>query len=459
MIRSLFMTLIYLSFLGLGIAAPFILTLGYVWVDTFRPQDVAWYILNQIPVALIMGIAALAGYFLMDRRSPPRFTLTTLLTLLIGCWVTATMYWAEVPLAGWSKWDWAFKTVMFSAFIPLVIRSRVQIEAFAQVYVFTLAANFIPFAAKVLISGGGYGRNLGLLGGNGNLAEGGLLAIAVLMTIPLSLHLGRHTQLMPRTRLVKLGYIGLAGCALLTALGTYERSALVGMTALGGYMLMRSRRKLVFGLCLALIGVTIAYMMSATWVDRINTIAAPTNESSALLRLLLWSWTIKYVAANPFGGGFNSFLVDRIELPDGSVIFGHAFESSYFEMLGEQGWVGFGLFLGVLTLAFFGLRRLARRTRRIPHLAWCADMSDALQAGMVVFMTAGAFLDVAFQPEIWYFIAMSVSLREYVRRVEQQAAPTVGWRARALPVVTGTTAPAGAGASWRHRPAWSKPGN
>ena len=140
------------------------------------------------------------------------------------------------------------------------------------------------------------------------------------------------------------------------------------------------------------------------------------------------------------------------------MVFGHAFESSYFEMLGEQGWVGLSLFLGVIAWTFFGLRRLARRTRKIPHLAWCADMSDALQAGMVVFMTAGAFLDVAFQPELWYFIAMSVSLREYVRRVEQQAAPAVGWRARALPAVTGTAASAAAGISWRRRPAWSKPG-
>ena len=86
-------------------------------------------------------------------------------------------------------------------------------------------------------------------------------------------------------------------------------------------------------------------------------------------------------------------------------------------ILGEQGWVGMGLFVGVVMCTFFGLRRLARRTRKIPHLAWCADMSDALQAGMVVFMTAGAFLDAAFQPELWYFIdALSVSLREYVRR-------------------------------------------
>ncbi len=453
MIRSLFIALIYLSFLGLGIAAPFILTLGYVWVDTFRPQDVAWYIMNQLPVALIMGIAALAGYFLMDRRSPPRLTLTTLLVLLIGGLVTATMFWAEVPLAGWSKWDWAFKTVMFSAFVPLVIRSRVQIEAFVQVYVFTLAANFIPFAAKVLISGGGYGINLGLMGGNGNLSEGELLSTAVLMVIPLTLYLGRHTQLLPRTRLVKLGYTALAGCALVTALGTYERTALVGMVALGGYMLVQSRHKLVFGLCLALIAAIIAYTMSDAWFGRIATITVPASDSSAMTRLLIWAWTLRYAVANPFGGGFNCFIIDRIEFPDGRVLFGHAFESSYFEMLGEQGWLGLGLFLGLIAWTFLGLRRLARRTREIPHLAWCADMSNALRAGMVVFLAGGAFVDILFQPELWYFIAISVSLSEYVRRVEQQAAPAVGWRVRTLPAVTGTAASAAAGTPWRRRPA------
>ena len=128
-------------------------------------------------------------------------------------------------------------------------------------------------------------------------------------------------------------------------------------------------------------------------------------------------------------------------------MFGHAFESIYFEMLGEQGWIGLGLFLGMLAWTLFGLRRLARRTRNIPHLAWCADMSDALQAGMVVFMTAGAFLDVAFQPELWYFIAMSVSLSEYVRRVEQQAAPAVMGTAAAASAAPGgaLATPAGLG--------------
>ncbi len=272
MIRSLFLVCIFLSFIGLGLSAPFVMTLGYVWVDTFRPQQVALIILNQLPLALIMGIAALGSYFTMDLRSPPRLTVATVLTLVMGVWVTATLLWAEVPDLAWTKWDWAFKTIMFSAFIPFVIRSRVQIEAFAQTYVFSLAANFIPFGVKTLMSGGGYGHNLGLAEGNAILAEGGFLSTVCLMAIPLALSLARHTQLLPRSRLVSLGYNGLAVLAVVTALGTFERSALIGLIVMGAYMFLRSRRKFLFGLCGLVVVGTLIFRMSAGWDQRIETI-------------------------------------------------------------------------------------------------------------------------------------------------------------------------------------------
>ena len=442
MLRTLFVLLIFLSFFVFGAVAPFILTLGYIWVDTFRPQEVAWFVMNQMPVAQLTGFAAVAGYVLLDRRSPPRFTFATLLVLLLACWITLTMLWAEVPSAGWSKWDWAFKSVLFSAFIPWAIRSRVQIEAFIQIYVLALAANFVPFGVKVLFGGGGYGQNLGLQTGNANLSEGELLSAVVLMAIPLALYLGRHTQLLPRTRLFQLGYTALAGFALLTALGTHERNALVGMVGLGGFMLMRSRHKAAFGLCLAVIVVAIVVFMSGAWTERMATVNDVAADSSATGRLLVWEWTIEYALANPFGGGFNSFVINRLVYPSGEVDYGRAYQSIYFEVLGAHGWVGLGLFLGVVANSFIGLRRLARRTRTIPHLAWCADLSDALQAGMVVFLLAGAFVDIAFQPELWYFIALSISLREYVRRAEQKTTPAEGWRMRGLAGSTGTATPA-----------------
>src|SRR5258705_9798723 len=147
--RSLYLLLVYIALLGIGASAPFVLTLGYVWLDIFRPQSVAYSLLNRgVPIAMIMGAAALGAYFVFDRRSPPRVSAVTLLSLMLAVWVTLTCLWAEVPEQAWIKWDWAFKTIVFSAFIPFVIRSRIQIEAFLLVFLLSLSANVIPFAVN-----------------------------------------------------------------------------------------------------------------------------------------------------------------------------------------------------------------------------------------------------------------------------------------------------------------------
>ena len=97
MLRSLWLLFLYVSFLGLSTYAPFVATLGYVWVDTFQPQDVAYIVLNQIPVAMIMGAVAVGGYLLLDRRSPPPLSLETALQIAMAIWVNATLIWAAGP--------------------------------------------------------------------------------------------------------------------------------------------------------------------------------------------------------------------------------------------------------------------------------------------------------------------------------------------------------------------------
>jgi putative inorganic carbon (HCO3(-)) transporter len=445
LVRSLFLAIVYLVFLGAGMAAPFVFTLGYAWVDTFRPQEISMILLRQIPVAQIMGIGAIGGYFFMDRRSPPRVTLMTVLTLLMAIWVTLTLTWAEDPSLGWVKWDWAFKTVVFAAFVPFAIRSRVHIEAFVQTYVFSLAGNIVPFGLKTLISGGGYGRNLGLMGGNSNLAEGGLLSTICLMSIPLALYLSKHTLLLPRTRLISLGYIGLAGLAVVTALGTFERSALIGLAVLGMFLVVWSRHKILFAIIGAGLGAGLLYLSSAAWLGRMGTISGlGTTEDSGMTRILVWKWTLGYAIEHPFGGGFGAYVASRIEFPDGSVVFGRAFHSIWFEVLGEQGWIGVGLFIGLAALSFFSLRRASRLARTLPDMVWCVDLAHALQAGLVTFLACGTFVGIAFQPMFWYFTALSISLSEYVRRVRAATKEQSGWRAgRSLPSLAGV-------ASWRH---------
>lgn len=457
MLRSLWLLFLYVSFLGLSVNAPFVATLGYVWVDTFQPQNVAYILLNQINVALIMGTVAVGAYLLLDRRSPPPLTLQTALQVTMAIWVTATLIWAQVPDAAWAKWDWAFKTIIFATFIPFAIRSRVQIEAFVQTYVFSLAANFVPYGLKVLISGGGYGQDLGLEGGNSGLGEGGLLSTSCLMAVPLAIFLASHSQLMPKSKLVSLAYWGIAGLAIATAIGTYERSALVGLIVLGLYMWSRSRHKLGFGIVVAMVACLVVYTTSGAWNARVSTIGHFEQENSAYGRILVWRWTLGFVAGHPLGGGFSTYLIDHIEYPasggdPGHTEFGRAFHSSYFEVLGEHGYPGLVIFLLLAGSTLLMLRRIARKARAHPDLNWLAALSDALQSGLAVFLTCGAFVGLAFQPMFWYFISMAICLNAYMWRVERAGATTVtGWRAMAAALPRDAAPIGAASGGWRSR--------
>jgi putative inorganic carbon (hco3(-)) transporter len=453
----------FVSFLGLSASAPFIATLGYVWVDTFQPQAVAYIVLNQLPVALIMGMVAVGSYLLLDRRSPPPLTLQTVLHLGMLVWVTTTLIWAVVPDAAWSKWDYVWKTLIFTAFVPYVIRSRVQIEAFAQTYVFSLAANFVPFGLKVLISGGGYGINLGLQAGNAGLAEGGFLSTSCLMAVPLAIFLSAHSQLIPKLKVLPLAYWAVAGLAVVTAIGTYERSALVGLVVLAIYMWIRTRHKLGLGIVLAIGTCLVIYTSSGTWDSRVSTIATYQSDSSALVRLLVWKWTLNFTATHPLGGGFMAFIIDHVELPavgndPGHIEFSRAFHSVYFEVLGEHGYPGLLIFLALAGSTFFMLRRVARKAAAYPELRWVTGLADALQSGLAVFMTCGAFVGIAFSPMFWYFISMSVALHAYMLRVErQQTVPATAanpdWRAVVANQAGGQQSPPPGTPGWRNRPA------
>lgn len=443
MLRSLFMLGIYLSFLGLSLGAPFIATLGYVWVDTFRPQDVAYVIMDRFPVAMIMGVAAIGLYFVADRRSPPRPNGITFMQVTLAVWVTATLLWAVDPVNAWAKWDWAFKTLVFAAFIPFVIRSRVQIEAFVQVYMLALAANLVPYGLKIMISGGGYGRNLGLAGGNSGLTEGATLASVACMAIPLLLYLRKHARLIPSIPWMREVYLGIALLAVLTAVGTYQRSGLVGLLVVGVTTAIYSRHKLLMSVVCVTGGLAVAYMTSDAWVSRISTIGDYKADTSAMTRILVWRWTLDYVISHPLGGGFEMFRINTIyhppsaANPTGIVEYGRAFHSIYFEMLGEHGWIGLSLLLGLFGLSLMRLRSAAKRAQTVEGLEWCTDLARALQAALLVLGACGAFIGIAFQPMLHYLFAMAVVLPEYVRRcVEQVNAPqaaALSWRARATP--------------------------
>jgi len=418
--RSLFITLCYASFFIVGVGAPFVFTLGYLWVDSFFPQAIAFSLINQLPVSMIAAIAALGGYVLLDRRDPPRVCFTTVLLVLLAAWVTlSTFAWAVVPIGAVAKWNVVVKTLVFTAFIPLVIRSRIQIEAFLQVWVFGFAINFLPLGVKALISGGSYGRELGVHpSGTGAFALGSdaRTATLALMLVPIMLFLRQHTKLLPVHWVTSAMYLTIIVIAFSAAYGTYERTAIVVAGVLAILLWLKSRRKILLGALFVAVPLVGVSFVSADWMERMATITEPGHES----RLDVWQWTLDYALEHPLGGGFEVHQIDGLGPinPDGSKSWLYA-HNDFFEVLGEQGWLGLTIFVALIATSVFYLRGAARRARRFPHLAWCRDLATALQMALVLQLTGGMFVALGFHPPLYMIFALAISLREYVYRVEK----------------------------------------
>lgn len=420
--QALYIAMILASFIIVGAFAPFAYSLGYIWADTFGPQNIT-SVLQDVPASLIMGILALLSYIAADRRHPPPLNLTMVLTLSLAIWVTLTTIWALVPVTAWMKWDWAFKTLVFSAFMPFVFRSRVQIEAAMLVYIFSLCAHIFPFGVKTIISGGGYGHSLGLTSGRSGLDESSTLATVAVMCVPLLLHFRSHSMILPPGRLRSLVCIVLVVTCVFCAVGTYARTGLIALGLLTIGLVLKAKRKILFGLLLAVAGIVGLNFAAETWIGRMSTITSYQSEDSALGRILVWKWTYGFALEHPFGGGFNAYRLSVIEMPSALdpnvpvIIKGKAFHNVYFEILGEHGWIGLGIFLALVINSVIGLLRTAARARKMEEMSWAHDLARCLLISLAVLLVSGFFIGIAFQPFIWYMFALEAALRVHVYRV------------------------------------------
>jgi probable O-glycosylation ligase (exosortase A-associated) len=283
---------------------------------------------------------------------------------------------------------------------------------------------------KTILGGGGY-QTLSVMGtGNSGLSESSTLALVCVMMIPLVMFLMRHTLLFPKNLLTQGLFLGIVAMSLAAVVGSGARTGVIAVAVMCMLSMLQSKKKLWWLAGLAIVAVVLLNLdLSATrWGERMSTIETYNADSSALGRLKVWEWTLNFVASHPLGGGFNSFLHNRIMFvsPDGVVQYlpegqtgGKAFHSIYFEVLGEQGYVGFAIYFAVVTLALLKLLKLKKTWRDHAGMSWIAGLANALLTSILVFLAGGAFVGIAYQPFIFYMISLTVAIDQYAARVER----------------------------------------
>src|SRR5262245_20629044 len=161
MLTDLLTCAIMAAFIGLGIAQPFVALCGVIWVDLYKPQLLSQSFLSEKPLSLVLTAFFVLSLVLNLRKLQwPHRRLYIVLVPAFLAWITLTTYQAEFPAAAWPKWDIAFKTILFSFFIPFVLVDRRQIELFVWVLIGSMGFFVFTAGAKSMFGGGGYGLAL-----------------------------------------------------------------------------------------------------------------------------------------------------------------------------------------------------------------------------------------------------------------------------------------------------------
>lgn len=426
--RGLFLTAVFTFLIFQGASVPFVAALAYVWVDIVKPQDLAYSIINSMPLAFIAGMAAIGFYVINDRKSPPKFTPVMFLLCVFAAWITLSTAISNeyLQIFSWNKWDWAFKVLVFTVFIPYVFRSRVQIEALILIIILSVGTLFFSAGVKTALGSGGYGV-LAIMGAqNTGLAEGSTLAAVCVMLLPLMHFALGNSVIFSTNKYFRFVVVGLMVTAAATVIGTAARTGLIAAGVLFFRYFIRSKKKAMwlFFIATSLGILLISDVSSSVWSSRMKTINTYDQDSSALGRIAVWKWTLEFVSEHPLGGGFDAYKLNRIASVSelGATYYepgkmaGKAFHNIYFEVLGEQGIPGLLIYITIMVLTLVNLRKIAKKCNGSPELNWAKNLAQALGDATIIFLAAGMFIGIAYQPFIFYMVAISISLQQYLER-------------------------------------------
>ena len=431
--------------LALGFRRPFLWVLAYLYVDIVAPQKISYFLLASLPVSLIVFVAAFAGWLIADDKTRSRFTLRQVLMLFLLIYCGLTTMSADFPIPAAEKCSWVWKALVFALFLPLVLITRLRIEATVLVMTLSAASIIITGAIKTLATGGGYGELKFFVNDNVGLYESSIISCVAISIIPLILWLRKHSTIYPPDWRVNLFSVALIFSCLLIPIGTQARTGLVCIGLLAVMSLRTIKRRFLYLSLMGALALTAIPFLPDSYTKRMSTIENHKSDESASSRVAVWKWTWEYAKDNPLGGGFDSYRSNSFryhtlatdtagnnsEVGKKLVVDkSRAFHSSYFEMLGEQGWPGLLVWIWLQALGLWQMERLRRRWSKRTGAGeqWQAPLANALQQAQIIYLAGSLFVGIAYQPFILMLIGVQCGLWTYLRRLDAPRFPAAGLR-------------------------------
>jgi putative inorganic carbon (HCO3(-)) transporter len=387
--------------------------LAWIWVSLMAPQQEVFGFLKDFQLNLVIAaFTALAWVASSERKLvPPNPTIV--LIAVFGAWTCLTTYFALDPTYSSDIWQRTLKTLV----LTLAIISLANTKARIQAVVWTLAASLGYYAVKgagfMLLTGG---RNHVYGPPNTMIEDNNQFALALIVLLPL-LHYLRVTS---KRALVRWVCLAIMASSFLSIFGTYSRGALIALVATGAAFATRSRTGLAALLAGGILAMSLPAILPTSWFERMATIQSYNEDTSFEGRVQAWQTAMNVVQQRPLiGGGFSATNLDwvaRAYHTPGSLEIGRAAHSIYFEVLGDHGFVGLALYLGIFGVAAFNTFLVLHLARGRADLGWARQLARMLQVSIFAILVGGAALSMAYYDGFLILVALTTALLLVVRQ-------------------------------------------
>jgi probable O-glycosylation ligase (exosortase A-associated) len=381
--REILLIAIMTVLCGIAPFRPLIGLYGYVWFGLLRPDILAWA--GGPQYSAFLAVATLLGVL----RYLPNIKYILSSPISLGMILLQGPMYLSVLFALWSddaipKYSIYIKMVLMSLLIPMLVITAKDLWRLVLVMGASMGFLGSKFGLGGVLAGGAkYASGYG-----GMLSDNNDIALAFAMTVPLLWCIRRDLKSPPwRMLLMAMAFFTIAGVIM-----THSRGGAITLAAVLVLLVLRSRHKLVFLLLLVAAIAPVVYMVRETYLDRMETLTNPEDESSANMRLTLAKTALTMYRDHPwvgFGFGSRSALRQSREYED-SVYNRSVFHDTYLQILVDSGVPAVVVYITLLWGTVIWLEVSRRKTRvYLPHLV---NIPEAIQLGLIAFSIGSAFL-------------------------------------------------------------------
>lgn len=411
----------------LAFMAPFAGYLLWGWAGLIAIKFYLYGFMASLAYVQIFAMITLAA--LLMKRDPvamgfkPNRTSVILAVMVVHGLMVALLAYPGLD-RNWELFGNLAKTALFCLLMPMVAVNRFRIHAVVLMVALAVSFHGALDGLKFIASGGGHNAQAIKSFGDNNH-----LALVLLMVLPFLFYLYRYSAV----KVARLGFLAALPLTILAVVATHSRGALLGLFAIGLWIVLKSQKKVLGAVLVGLCAFMVVQLAPDQWSSRMETIQTADQDASFMGRVTAWKVSSAIAVANPvFGGGFRALqshpVWDRYKYSQGLLGFvdtpmlnrsGVAAHSIWFEVLGDQGFVGFFLFVALLVNGFVTRRdiwKLVRRNGRQEQ--WAGDLSDMVAASLLAYVVSGSLLSAAYFELPYVCLMLMETLKQYQLRVQ-----------------------------------------